>query len=138
MLKEKYKVMDKTILIVDDDPDFQNAVKTILGNADFKCIQAYSMKEGLDTISVTKPDLVILDVMMEDISAGFRFARELRNQEKQNGSSTIPILMVTNIRNITGINFKNQMNAQLLLVDNFLEKPVEPETLIENVKKMIK
>jgi len=130
--------MDKTILIVDDDPDFQNAVKTILGNADFKCIQAYSMKEGLDTISVTKPDLVILDVMMEDISAGFRFARELRNQEKQNGSSTIPILMVTNIRNITGINLKNQMNAQLLLVDNFLEKPVEPETLIENVKKMIK
>lgn len=129
--------MAKTILIVDDDPDFQNAVKIILCNADFKCIQAYSMKEGMEAISVSKPDLVILDVMMEDISAGFRFAREIKNREKQSGSSTIPILMVTNIREITGINLKDQINAHLLPVDNFLDKPVEPDVLIEYVYKLI-
>jgi len=137
MLKELYKIMPKTILIIDDDKDFQNAIRTILIKANFNCIQAYSFKQGLAAVSTSKPDLIILDVMMEDISAGFRFMRQFRNQEKQEKKATIPILIVSNFQNITGIILNDQMKTHLRLVDKFIEKPIEPEVLLENINKLI-
>ncbi|MEJ2626971.1 MAG: response regulator [bacterium] len=103
----------------------------------FSCIQAYSFKQGLRAVSTSKPDLIILDVMMEDISAGFRFMRQFRNQEKQEKKASIPILMVSNFLNITGIIMNDQMKTYLRLVDKFIEKPVEPEVLLENINKLI-
>lgn len=130
-------MIPKTILVVDDDLDYQNAVKIILENANFKCIQAYSLKEGLEKIANTHMDLIILDVMMEDISAGFRFARELRNSDSKHENVVLPVLMVSNIHSITGINLKDLIKKYSLPVKKFLEKPIEPDELIDNVIKLI-
>jgi DNA-binding response OmpR family regulator len=129
--------MSKKILTVDDDPDFQAALTVILESADYQCIQARSMKKGLDLASRIKPDLIILDVMMEDISAGFRFAKTLRNRDTECGNGHIPILMVSSVQNIMEFNIQERMGTPLLPVDAFMDKPVDPKVLLNKIRAMI-
>ena len=130
--------MAKTILMIDDDPDFQSAVKTILTKARYECIQAYSMRQGLKMVSEENPDLIILDVMMEDISAGFRFLKERMKVENMNAEAHIPILMLSSIQKLTNLNFQERMKPYFSSIDNFLDKPVNPKILLKTVKVMIK
>ena len=130
--------MLKKILMIDDDPDFRAAIKAILTKANYECVQAESMRKGIEIVSDVKPDLIILDVMMEDISAGFRFLKILRDREMENKNGHIPILMVTNIQKITDLDFREQIGKPLLPIDGFLDKPVEPNELLKDINALIK
>ncbi|RKY56436.1 MAG: response regulator, partial [Candidatus Neomarinimicrobiota bacterium] len=55
----------KRIFIIDDDIDFVKAIKTILEKNSYECACAYSAKEGLEKVKEVKPDLILLDIMME-------------------------------------------------------------------------
>jgi two-component system alkaline phosphatase synthesis response regulator PhoP len=66
------------ILLVDDDADLVIAVGTILKNNNFDVVTAYNKKEGLEKLLTEKPDLAILDVMMEETHDGFDLARDIR------------------------------------------------------------
>jgi len=124
------------ILIVDDDPDFQAAIKVILERAEYECIQAYSMRQGLKLVSEESPDLIILDIMMEDISAGFRFVKERLEVEDTNAEAHIPILFVSSIQKFTNLNFRDRLRPFLFSTDGFLDKPVEPKDLLERIREM--
>jgi len=125
--------MTKKILMIDDDPDFLLAMKTILEKANYECLEAHSANQGLQLVCDVNPDLIILDVMMEDISSGFRFAKELKKNERKR----VPILMVTSVQKRTNLHFQKRVGTPLLPVDAFLEKPVDPKTLLEQVEAMI-
>lgn len=127
----------KKILTIDDDPDIRAALKAILESANYRCFQAATMREGLKMISDVKPDLILLDVMMEDISAGFRLARELREAEKAPKARRTPIVMVTGVENVTSLKFRDRVGTDSLPVDGFLEKPVEPEILLKKVREVL-
>ena len=129
--------MNRKILTIDDDPDFQAAITEILENADYERIQAQSMKKGLDLASCIKPDLIILDVMMEDISAGFRFAKILRDRETERGNGHIPILMVSSVQKIMELNVQKRTGTPLLPVDAFRDKPVDSKVLLNKVRALI-
>jgi acetate kinase len=127
----------KKILTIDDDPDIRSALKAILESANYRCFQAATMREGLKMISDVKPDLILLDVMMEDISAGFRLAKQLREAEKAPTARRTPILMVTGVEKVTSLRFRDRVGTASLPVDGFLEKPVEPEILLKKVKEVL-
>lgn len=127
----------KKILTIDDDPDIRTALTTILESEAYKCFEASTMREGLKMIPDVKPDLILLDVMMEDISAGFRLAKQLRDAEADTGTGRIPILMVTGVEKVTSLKFQDRVGTEALPVDGFLEKPVEPETLLQKVKDLL-
>ena len=129
--------MRKKILIVDDDPDFQEGIKVILEKADYACVQAYSMHQGLRLVSEVNPDLIILDIMMEDISAGFRFVKARLEVEDRNAEAHTPILFISGIRNVTGFDFGNRLKEFLLSRDGFLDKPVDPKVLIDRIGMMV-
>jgi CheY-like chemotaxis protein len=84
-----------------------------------------------------KPDLIILDEMLEDLSAGFRFAKKLWERERKTNHIHIPIIMITNIQKVTGLDFKNHIGTPLLSIDGFLEKPVEPEQLLKKIENSL-
>ena len=127
----------KRILLIDDDPDIRQAFKAILESADYRCFDAGTMKQGIAMVAEAKPHLILLDVMMEDISAGFRFARKLREVEKGEGQERIPILMVTGVEKVTDLKFQDRVGTHELPVDGFLEKPVEPRILLRKVKELL-
>ncbi|TKJ31424.1 response regulator [bacterium (candidate division B38) B3_B38] len=132
--------MNKKILIIDDDEDFVAITKTIFESKSFQCVSAYSAKEGLQKIKEENPDLIIVDVMMEDMTAGFRLVNTLRTAEEgseYNAYSNIPLLMVTVFEDVTKIDIQKKAGTTLLPVDEFMRKPVKPRELLTKAEKML-
>jgi DNA-binding response OmpR family regulator len=123
------------ILIVDDDVDLCDSLKVVLEQAGYDTQTAASRSEGMKKIRTQQPDLVILDVMMETWQDGFEMSRDLKRDPQLKGT---PILMLTSIEEITGIELKSSAGDPVWLpVDRFLEKPVAPDTLLAEVKKLL-
>jgi CheY-like chemotaxis protein len=124
------------ILIVDDDPDICEAMKVVLENEGYTVQTAGNSKQATKQLAASIPGLIILDVMMESMQEGFVFARDLKKNEKYH---QIPILMLTSIKDKTGIDFKPEAgNEAWLPVDEFIDKPVKPEVLLEKVGSLLK
>ncbi|MBN2019185.1 MAG: response regulator [Sedimentisphaerales bacterium] len=124
------------ILIVDDDADITEAMRIVLESKGHTIDAAIDSKDAASRIKSQKPDLIILDVMMSTKSEGFDFARELKKDAK---TRDIPILMLTAIKEKTGIDFKPAAGDETWLpVEDFLDKPVKPEQLIEKVESLLK
>jgi two-component system alkaline phosphatase synthesis response regulator PhoP len=123
--------MSKKIIIIDDDIDLVEALRMTLEGEGFEVIDAQDGKKGLQKIKDEKPDLVLLDVMMGTQDEGFHVAYQIRNQE---GSADIPIIMLTAVGQETGFTFDKEKDEDYLPVDEFIEKPINPDKLIELVK----
>ncbi|MFH1371363.1 MAG: response regulator [Planctomycetota bacterium] len=124
------------ILIVDDDADITEAMRIVLENKGYTVDAAIDSKDAANRIKSQKPDLIVLDVMMNTKSEGFDFARGLKNDPMYR---EIPILMLTAIKEKTGIDFKPEAGDETWLpVEEFLDKPVRPEQLIEKVESLLK
>ncbi len=123
------------ILIVDDDLDLANAMQVILESQQYVVITAGDKAGGMELIRTEKPDLLILDVIMSTWSDGFDMARELKSQSEL---KDMPILMLTGVKDKTGIDFKSSAGDPTWLpVDAFLDKPVESQTLLTEVEKLL-
>ncbi len=124
-----------TILIVDDDPDITEAMKVVLDNRGFKVEVSHNIVDGKAKASAIKPDLMILDVMMESNEDGFNLARDIKGDPELKAT---PILMVTGVKEQTGIDFKSEAGDKTWLpVDEFLDKPVKPDVLLQKVDALL-
>ena len=130
-------VKGKKILIIDDDPDIVEALRlTLQGN--YEVFAASNGQEGLRKVKEVKPDLIILDVMMETQTEGFQVSLALRSRDPESeyaDYAKIPILMLTAIHQTTPLRFAP--DADYLPVDDFIEKPVKPGVLLAKVKKLL-
>ncbi|HOC18979.1 MAG TPA: response regulator [Vicinamibacterales bacterium] len=118
------------ILIVDDDPDIVFTTGLFLKKAQHEVLSASNREDGMKAIEQQNPDLIILDVMMEQPDDGIAMAQELRRQ----GNET-PILMLTSVARVTG--FAYDQDQELVPVDAFHEKPIQPETLLATVEQLL-
>lgn len=124
-----------SILIIDDDQDLTSALKMVLESNQYSVRVAGDPIEGMEKLNAEKPDLIILDVMMTTWQDGFDMARSLKKNDE---FKAIPILMLTGVEDKTGLEFKSEAgDEEWLPVDVFLDKPVEPATLLEEVKKLL-
>ena len=123
------------IMIVDDDPDYIKVIKAILEREQYTVVTAGDKTEGMEKIRAEKPDLAILDVMMHAWQDGFEMSRQLKKDPQ---FKNMPVLMLTAVENRTGIGFKSTAGDPTWLpVDVFLDKPVEPDVLLSEVKKLL-
>ncbi len=132
--------MSKRILIIDDDYDIVEAMKMTLEAHKYKIFTAFSGTEGLSRVKETHPDLIILDVMMEDDTAGFKVTWALRNPDPKSEFADfreIPLLMITSISQKKGMKFDPKTDGDFLPVDEFICKPVMPKVLLEKVEGLL-
>ena len=123
------------VLIVDDDQDITKAIKAVLNSEGYTVACAGGSEEGMKKLASQKPDIIILDVMMSTSSEGFEMARNLRKNSRY---KDIPILMLTAIKQQTGFDFKPTAgDPEWLPVDEFLDKPIDPELLLAKVKALL-
>jgi len=122
------------ILVIDDDPDFLLAVRMVLEAHDFEMETAMTPGEGISKILSVKPDLVILDIMMPTGYEGFEVAREIREKHKL---IDLPILMLTSIHSTKKVPYRFAPDEDYLPVDVFLDKPIEPEQLVDTIQEML-
>ena len=118
------------ILIVDDDPDITFATELFLKKAQHEVLTASNRADGMKAIEERNPDLIILDVMMEQADDGIAMAQELRRQ-----GCEIPILMLTSVGKVTGFTYDE--DQELVPVNAFFEKPIQPDLLVKKVNELL-
>lgn len=129
------------IYMVDNDADLVRVVRWVFEAEGYDFFSAGSAKEGLRLLDQVAPDLIILDVMMEDAVAGFRVVNALRNFDDfpQNRKyEGMPILLLTGIQRFTKMKIVQEVGARLSPVDAYLEKPVKPKQLLDKVVELLK
>lgn len=123
------------VLIIDDDPDIVMAVRMCLEDAGHEVIDAKNGRDGLDRIKADRPDLIILDVMMDTSTEGFQLALKLKNPDPSSEFAKfkdIPILILTAIHSTTPLRFEPDIDY--LPVELFVDKPIDPEDLLKKVE----
>jgi two-component system alkaline phosphatase synthesis response regulator PhoP len=127
--------MAKKVLMIDDDPEFIDAITNILDAKGYDVVSAGDGKDGVAKAKQEKPDIILLDVMMTTKSEGFDVARELSKDANLKGT---PVVMLTGVRKEMNLPFGFEPDADWLPVAAFLEKPVKPETLLKTIEENIK
>lgn len=127
----------KKILIIDDDPDFVEGIKSILATAEppYEVEAAYNPKDGFDLLQGKRFDLLLLDIMMGRGAEGVMLARKMGADPVLR---EIPVLIITGIREQIAYLFPGQaVHPHFVAVDELVEKPVEPGLLLDKCQSLI-
>jgi len=128
--------MPRKILVVDDDPDMRAALTIILESRDYEVITAQEGIEALASLRAEKPDLMILDLLMPKMD-GFAVLKELQDGRWSKYRET-PILILSSVREEASRRRYELETALELGVDDYIEKPVSPDILLERVGNLLK
>ena len=127
-------VKNAKILLIDDDVDFVEATKMILESKPYEVVVAYEGEEGLRKAREGNPDLIILDVIMP-VKDGFTTAEQLKADPHL---SKIPVLMLTSFTERGGETSIPASRGLELEAEDYIDKPVSPEELLQRVEKHLK
>lgn len=122
------------ILLVDDDQDFVASTKTVLESKPCEVIVAYNGEEGITKARETKPDLIILDIIMP-MKDGFTAAEQFKKDPEL---KNIPIIMLTSYSTQHGTTGIPISSGFTLEAEDYIEKPIQPDVLLSLVEKYIK
>ena len=126
--------MAKKILVIDDDPEFVEAVSNLLESKGYTVVSAPNGREGFKKAKSIFPDLIFLDVMMTNKSEGFDVARSIKADV---ATQDVPVVLITGIRKDMNLPFGFEADKDWLPVITVLEKPVRPDTLLKTVEEYI-
>ncbi len=122
------------ILIIDDDHDYAAALKIVLENNGYEVNHAANIQDGRQSVTTNRPNLIILDVMMDRHTDGFDFCQDMKSDD---GFKTIPILMVTAVTDKTGFKFSPKTDGEYCQADDYVAKPVPVSDLLSRVNRLI-
>lgn len=129
--------MSKKVLVVDDDPDVRLFNTTVVEESGYTPIEAANGEEGLKLVKQESPDLVVLDVLMPKQS-GIRLYRELKTDKSLQG---IPVIILSGVAQRTFLRSQKALtefgDKPVPEPESYLEKPVEPEELAQEIKKYL-
>jgi two-component system alkaline phosphatase synthesis response regulator PhoP len=126
--------MPKTVLLIDDDYDFLVATKTVVEAAGYAVKTAGSGEEGLEAVRRSAPDLIVLDVMMPGMD-GWAVCETLKGAP---ATSRIPIIMLTAVASHVKETDYTHASGKMTDADDYFPKPVNPQVLVERIKRLIK
>lgn len=131
--KEKKVDKNKTVLLVDDDKEYINSLEELLTSVGYKVLIAYNGKEALAHTEKTRPDAIILDVMMDSDTEGFEVSRVISKTDALNG---LPVILVTGISREMNLPFRFEPHKELLPVKAVVDKPVDPSDLLKKLEEL--
>jgi len=121
----------KTVLLVDDDSEFVQSTEQLLEAAGFEVHTAGTGADGIEKAKAIVPNLIVLDVMMATQTEGFSVNQDLLKIPELSG---VPVVMLSGIHEKLDLPYRFQVEEGWPCVA-FLEKPILPEELLENVRK---
>ena len=125
----------KKILVVDDEPDAVEFVKTVMEEAGYDVVTAGNGNQGLAQARAEKPDLIVLDVQMPE-KDGFSTFADLQNDADL---KAVPVVMLTGVAEKTGIAFSSKDMGGYFGAEPaaYVEKPVDPDLLSQTVARLL-
>ena len=132
------KTDSKKIMVIDDDPDYKDAVTTILKSAMYDVVTASNPKEGKERVLEEKPDLILLDIMMDSLFDGFSLCNAIKTSKEFEDVKNTPIIFVSAVKELTGTRFQfDGMDQGMAGPDDYIDKPVKPDNLLARIAKFL-
>lgn len=122
------------VLLIDDDPDFVEATRTVLESVPYEVIVAYDGDEGLVKVREAQPDLILLDIIMPTRD-GFYVCEQLKSDPDL---WHIPVIMLTSLSQHISDTAYSLQDGMMLEADDFIDKPVRPKELLARVARLLK
>ena len=120
----------RKVLLVDDDVDFLEQLRMQFEAEGFKVLAAGGEKAAVEILEANRPDLAVLDLMMEHMDAGFNLAWRIKRIDE-----SIPVILVTAVESETGMGFAP--GGDWLKADAVLAKPVRFEQLKREIERLM-
>jgi CheY-like chemotaxis protein len=129
-------VEQRLILIVDDDFDFLEINRIILEGAGHRVVTATNPDEARERIATQVPDLIITDLMMDSLDAGFAFSASLKDDPR---TAEVPIIISTSVTSALGLDFRPRSaeDMQKMRVDAYFDKPIDGRALLAKVAELL-
>jgi CheY-like chemotaxis protein len=126
--------MKKKILVVDDDPDILDQVTAILSSGEYEVVSAQGQASAEEVLLKIRPDLAIVDLMMEEKDSGFVLSYQIKKLYPGT-----PVILLTAVTGATGLSFASQSGEaqSWTQVDRMLDKPVRSEQLKAEVQRLL-
>ena len=124
----------KKLLLVDDDMDILEQLSLALGGEGYEVVTAQGRKEGEEILMLGRPDLAIIDLMMEEMDSGFVLCHEMKKLYPD-----MPVIILTAVTAATGLDFhaRSDEARSWVKADALLDKPVRFEQLKEEVQRLL-
>ena len=124
----------KKVLIIDDNQDYLFTMKTFLSRNGYTVLTAPDGKSGIDLIAHNRPDILLLDVMMESLYSGFDVCKYVRNDPDLR---TLPIIGISGLKDELGVSFDKDRDNEYFSPDSFFDKPVDKEALLKEIEHLL-
>jgi CheY-like chemotaxis protein len=124
----------KKILIIDDNPDFLFTMETFLKRSGFSTLTAEDGKKGIEIAQKERPDLVLLDVMMETLYSGFEVCKRLKTEPHL---KDIPVIGISGMADELGVRYEKERDQEYFNPDAFFDKPVDKQKLLAKIKEFL-
>ena len=119
------------VLLIDDDQDYTASVRSVLESRGCAVFEAGSGKDGLKKLRECKPDIIILDVMMDCCTDGYGVNQAIKHQDAYAEFRNVPILMVSSIEESPDELFPMAAEAEMIRPDIYLSKPLDISKFFE-------
>lgn len=125
------------VLVIDDDVDFRTAVKSLLESQGFEVFEADSGHEGLKVVREHHPDIILVDIMMENDTEGYSVTHALKHGEEYTAHRNTPVFMISSIQENPDERFPMSPEADLIRPDRYLTKPLDAAKLLDMLKAAV-
>lgn len=127
------------ILVIDDDPDFIKVVSMMLQSGSYAVITAKNPQEGKEMLFSEKPDLILLDIMMDSLFDGYSFCNDIKSSEEYVEFRETPVIFCSAVKNMAGSRFNFGADEQGLAgPDDYIDKPLQADDLFARIEKLLK
>jgi two-component system alkaline phosphatase synthesis response regulator PhoP len=127
----------RKILIIDDDEDYLASTRALLEGEGYEVSEALSGREGLDAARAQKPDLIVLDIMMESPVEGYTVVQAMKFHDEYSDVASIPVVMVSSIQEDPSSRFPMAGDLPMITPDAYFAKPLEVPKFLECVRQML-
>ena len=127
----------KRVLVIDDDADFRTAVATLLETEGYEVAEATTGHEGLERLADVRPDLVIVDVMMESAAEGYGVNQAIRYQPQFASLQDVPIVMISSIQESPDEIYARASEVGMIHPDRYLTKPLDVPRFLQTVRQLV-
>jgi len=129
--------MSAKVLMIDDDADFRSAVRLLLESHGYTVLEAASGHEGLQMVVAHKPDVILVDIMMESTVEGYGITHHLKHEDEYAEFRNVPIYMISSIEQSPDELFQMSPEVDLIRPDGYLTKPLNIEELLRLMEKAV-
>ena len=129
--------MSVKVLLIDDDRDFRVSVRSLLESSGYEVAEADSGRTGLLQVLEYKPDVIVLDIMMESSTEGYGVTYALKYLDEYADFRGIPVFMVSSIQESPDERFPMSAEVEMIRPDRYLTKPLDIRRFLQLLEKAV-